>query len=248
MVLNQYIKYRKDIADAKNTTQFNHKPQAMPFLPPGIHNIATPPAIKCIQQQDLLSQKYYEKGYSQLYTRSFKRIHGLPYYHTIRHYRECREGLQISHFDDDHWRYQRQQGQPINMPPRPFEHIMDPLPTNPRGRPRRNEASTRRDPSAFERPVPPTFPQNPPQSLTEYLRQISTTQEPTLLLSLFLLMYLLLLPSSISASISITISVSSSSVSSRQSSPGFVNISVTLSPFSRRNREPATQPDTQLAF
>jgi hypothetical protein len=107
MVLNQYTKYRKSIADANNITKFKHKLKQMLYLPPRIHNIAIPPAIKHVWQQDLLSQKYNKEGYSQPCTRSFKRIYGLPCYHTLNHYKERGEGLQISHFNDDHWRYQR---------------------------------------------------------------------------------------------------------------------------------------------
>ncbi len=35
MVENQYSQYQKDIASARHTIKFNHKPESMPFLPPG---------------------------------------------------------------------------------------------------------------------------------------------------------------------------------------------------------------------
>jgi hypothetical protein len=153
MVLSQYNKFRKDIASAKHTVKFYHKQLHMQYLPSGIHTVVTPTAIEHVRQQDILSQKHQRDGYIRPCTGAFTRIFGLPCYHTIRRYQ--REGLQISHFDDDHWRYQRQQGQ--SLPPRPHEHVIEPRLANPRGgRRRRNEASTRRDPSQFERPVPPT--------------------------------------------------------------------------------------------
>jgi hypothetical protein len=57
MVKNQYSKYAKEIASSKHRTKFQHKLESMPFLPPRIHNVLTPPAIKRIRQQDLLHQK-----------------------------------------------------------------------------------------------------------------------------------------------------------------------------------------------
>jgi MULE transposase domain len=50
MILSQYNKYRKSIADAKSTIKFAHKPQEMLYLPLGIHEIVTPPAIEHIRQ------------------------------------------------------------------------------------------------------------------------------------------------------------------------------------------------------
>ncbi len=57
--------------------------------------------------------------------------------------------------------------------------MLEPLRVQGRGRPRRNEASTRRDPSAFERPVPPTA-QPIRQTLAEVLlqRQPQPEREP----------------------------------------------------------------------
>jgi hypothetical protein len=57
MVKSQYSKYAKEIASSKHRTKFQHKLESMPFLPPGIHDVLTPPAIERIRQQDLLRQK-----------------------------------------------------------------------------------------------------------------------------------------------------------------------------------------------
>lgn len=57
MVTSQYNKYRKQLASAKHSLKFKHSLEAMPFLPPGIHEAVTPPAIDRIREQDLLRQK-----------------------------------------------------------------------------------------------------------------------------------------------------------------------------------------------
>ncbi|CAN9448765.1 unnamed protein product [Alternaria alternata] len=67
------------------------------------------------------------------------------------------------------------------LSPRPHQSVLEPLTAQTRGAPRRNEASTRRDPSAFERHVPPSIPHFQPyyetqgQTLAEALRQVSTS-------------------------------------------------------------------------
>ena len=88
--------------------------------------------------------------------------------------------LRLHHFTDNHWYYQRQ-GQPMltSLPLRLYQHVLEPLPVQGRGRPRRNESSTRRDPSAFERPVLPTI-QPARQTLAEILLQTSTAMQPAL--------------------------------------------------------------------
>ena len=211
MILTQYKKYIKSLADAKHTIKFNHKPSKMPYLPPGIHDIVTPKAIEHVRQQELLSQKHRENGFNPPCTHSFERIYGLPCYHTINRYKQWGERIPIDQFDNDHWRYQRQTGRDI--PLRPFEHIREPLPMPGRGRPRRNESSTRRDPSAFERPVPPTAPQAP-QTLAEFLNQISTAQQ------------LVSRPSSSGSSITISIPVT---ISAPVSAPITISVPVTVS-------------------
>jgi uncharacterized protein YktA (UPF0223 family) len=93
MIFNQYIKYRTNIASAKHTLKFEHKPEAMPFLPPGIHKTITPAAIELVRKQDLLSQKHHEEGYCPPCTGSFEKIHGLPCYHAINRSKDWGLGL-----------------------------------------------------------------------------------------------------------------------------------------------------------
>ena len=50
IIKSQYSKYQKDIASARHSIKFRHKPEKMPFLLPRIHNIITPTAIELIQQ------------------------------------------------------------------------------------------------------------------------------------------------------------------------------------------------------
>ena len=150
----------KSLANLKNAIKFKHKLNEMPYLPPGIYATVIPKAIEHVRQQVLLSQKYYKKGIYQPCTSSFKRIYGLPCYYIINYYKKWNEKIPIHYFNNDHQRYQRKTGR--NIPLRPFKHIREPLPIPGRGRPRRNESSTRQDPSAFKRPVPPTIPKNLP--------------------------------------------------------------------------------------
>ena len=117
MVLNQHSNFQKAIASAKHTIKFDHKHQHMPYLPPGIHSIATPVAIEHVRQQDLLFQKHQKAGYYPPCTGAFERIFGLPCYHTIRRCQDWGETLLMSYFDDDHWRYRRQEG---SIPLRPY--------------------------------------------------------------------------------------------------------------------------------
>ena len=169
MILTQYSKYMKSLADAKHTIKFSHKPQKMPYLPSGIHDMITPRAIEHVRQQELLSLKHRENNHYPPCTHSFETVYGLPCYHTITRYKEWGQQIPIDQFDTEHWRYQRRTGGII--PLRRFEHIREPHPIQGRGRPRRNESSTRRDPSAFERPVPPTASQAS-QSIADYLNQL----------------------------------------------------------------------------
>lgn len=190
MILNQFGAYQKKIATARHTTKFQHKHELLPFLPAGIHNIITPAAIELIRQQDLLRKKDVEQPAGRKpCTGSFTRIYGLPCRHTLQSLIDIGSPLQLNCFEDDHWRYQRQHQRLLPQPPRPHHDVLEPLSIQGRGRPRKNEASTRRDPSAFEQPaprniphwlvpaLPPALPRTPPparETLADALRQTST--------------------------------------------------------------------------
>ena len=79
------------------------------------------------------------------------------------------------------WRYQREHGSSVRSSSRPHQSVLEPLTAQTRGAPRKNEASTRRDPSAFERHVPPTIPRFQPyhesqgQTLAEVLQQVNAS-------------------------------------------------------------------------
>ena len=64
--------------------------------------------------------------------------------------------LQMSHFNDNHWRYRRREGQSIILSPRPHQSTLEPVTIRSKGAPRRNGGSTCRGLSAFERSVPPS--------------------------------------------------------------------------------------------
>ena len=184
MVLNQYNKYRDQIASARNRIKYEHRFEKMPFLPIDIHRTITPPAIEHVRKQDELRQKYRRERRFYPCTGSFERINGLPCYHTIQSVENAGSSLRMAHLDDDHWRYQRREGHSIVPPPghpRPYQFVLEPLPVQSRGAPRRNEASTRRDPSAFERRVPARpSTQSQPGTLTEVSQQIETTTSTSL--------------------------------------------------------------------
>lgn len=171
MVQNQYSKYSKDIATSKLCIKFQHKPESMPFLPPGIHDIITPPAIELVRQQELLRQKYQKEGRTTTCTGLFAKTNGLPCHHTLQYLEDTGSKLQMHHFDDDHWRYRRSNGASLSMPPRPYQFVREPPTIRPKGGVRRDDASTRRDPSAFERQVPANIPQQR-ELITEALHSV----------------------------------------------------------------------------
>jgi hypothetical protein len=176
MVSNQHSKYRKDLSTARFTVKFEHNLEALPFLPPGIHDVLTPPAIERIRQQDLLLQRDQKQRGGHPCSGLFEKTNGLPCRHTLRNVRRSGSKLRLNHPYDDHWRYERGQGHSIHLSPRPHQSFQEPLIAQTRGAPRRDEASTRRDPSAFERRVPPSTPQFHPlgqaqgQTLAEALQ------------------------------------------------------------------------------
>src|SRR5579871_3898715 len=136
---------------------------------------------------------------------------------------------------------ERKQGQSIHLSPRPNQSVLEPLPAKTRGAPRKNKASTRRYPSAFERRVPPSLPQSQllhqsqGQTLSEILRHLNTSVTVSI-------------PTSTPAANPVTTSVSmsvptptpiSSPNPSHLSSPASVTVSVTMAP----SQQPACQVD-----
>jgi hypothetical protein len=176
MVKNQYNKYRKDIASSKHSIKFKHTPASTPLLPPGLHDILTKPAIERIWKQDQLQQKEQRQLYRQPCSGLFEKTYGLPCRHTIQELKDSGQRLSLNYPYDDHWCYQREQGPSIRLSPRPHRSIQEPLPALPRGFARRNEASTRRDPSAFERPIPPSIPRPQPLQQSQGQNPSSTLQ------------------------------------------------------------------------
>jgi len=83
MVRSQHNKYSKDIASSKHSVKFEHRLEAMQFLPLGIHNVLTPPAIERIRQKDLLrqeEQRQHQDGHPC--SGLFDETNGLPCRHT----------------------------------------------------------------------------------------------------------------------------------------------------------------------
>lgn len=246
MIKSQYNKYRKEIASSKHTIKFKHKLESMPFLPPGIHNVFTPAAIERIRQQDLLRQKEQKQRRSgHPCSGLFEKTNGLPCRHTLQAVMNSGSTLLLSLYDD-HWRYQREQGPSIRLSPRPHQSVLEPLPAQTRGAPRKNETSTRRDPSAFERRVLPTLQSQPPrqssgQTLSEVLQHVNTSvtasiPTPTPAVN----------PVSTSVSVSVPAPAPvSSPIPSHLSSPVSVTASVAMAP---SPQQPAWKPPSLEEF
>src|SRR5579871_5252595 len=175
----------------------------------------------------------------------FEKTSGLPCNHTLQSVRNSGSMLLLGLYDD-HWRYERKQGQSILLPPMPNQSVLEPLPAKTRGAPRKNKASTRRYPSAFERRVPPSLPQSQllhqsqGQTLSEILRHLNTSVTVSI-------------PTSTPAANPVTTSVSmsvptptpiSSPTPSHLSSPASVTVSVTMAP----SQQSAWQPPSLEEF
>jgi hypothetical protein len=245
MVKNQYNKYRKQIASSKHSIKFKHNLESLPFLPSDIRDMLTPPAIERIRQQDLLRQKEQrQRRGGHPCSGMFEKVNGLPCRHTLQDIRNSGSTLRLNHLYDDHWRYQRERGRSIRLSPRPYQSVLEPLPAQTRGAPRRNEASTRRDLSAFERPVLPFVRQPQPlhqsqgQTLAEVLGQVNTSVTVSI-------------PASTPATAPVTTSVSvsipaptlvSSPTPSCLSSPVSVTVSITLARSPLQSSPPQSPP------
>lgn len=175
MVHNQYNKYRDQLASSRNKIKFEHRSEKMPFLPPDVYYTVTPPALDHVRKQDELRQKHLRERRSRPCTGFFEKTNGLPCCHTLQAMKDTGSSLRMSHFNDDHWHYQRKEEHSITVPPRPNQFILEPLPIEPRAPPRRNEASTRRGLSAFERTVPATTTVPPSAVATETTQRTETT-------------------------------------------------------------------------
>ncbi|KAG9189955.1 hypothetical protein G6011_06823 [Alternaria panax] len=182
MVNSQYNKYSKDIASAQRSVQFEHRLEAIPFLPPGIHNVLTPPAIERIRQQDLLRQKEQrQRQGGQPCSGVFEKTNGLPCRHTLQEVAAAGSTLRLSYPYDDHWRYQRDQGPSFYLSSSLHSSVLEPLIAQTRGGSTRNDASTCRDSSAFEQCVPPSVPRLQPhhqpqgQTPAEAVREANTS-------------------------------------------------------------------------
>jgi hypothetical protein len=171
MVQSQHNKYTKDLGSGKHSVKFRHKLESAPFLPHNLSDILTPAALEHIKQQEELRLKAQRAGCCHPCSGLFEKANGLPCHHTMQ--RAANSVVPLLFPYDDHWRYKRlQQGQSIDVPPRPYQTIREPHPAQTRGRPRRDEASTRRDPSAFERRVPASTTIAASQSQGETLAEI----------------------------------------------------------------------------
>jgi hypothetical protein len=238
MVQNQYNKYQKAISTARHRIKFEHKPESMPFLPEGIHYIITPPAIESVRQQNLLLQKDQEQGQYTLCSGRFETITGLPCRHTIQSVKDAGLCLRTSHFEDDHWHYQRQGTHTVVLPPRPHQHVLDPPTLRSRTGTKRDDSSTRREPSAFERPVPPTASIAPGSALAEFLAECgsqcgSQPEAENMTMSI-----------TAPGSQPITLHITPSPDTSPSFSPVSVTLSVTVSPSrqSTRHEQPVEHP------
>ncbi len=176
MITSQYNKYRKQLASAKHSLKFKHSLEAMPFLPPDVHDSVTPPAIDRIREQDSLRRRERDRGQSSpsLCSGLFQKTNGLPCRHEIQIAMQSNSTLTLNHIDK-HWCYDRGREPALQPFLRPHQSVREPPSAQTRNTTRRDEGSTRRDPSAFERPVPPSLPQDHGRIHTEILQSVDTS-------------------------------------------------------------------------
>jgi YesN/AraC family two-component response regulator len=94
--IEQMVKsqYKKEIASSRHSTKFRHKLESMSFLPLGIHDVLTPPAIERIRQQDLLRQKeQQQRRGGHPCSGLFEKTNGLLCWHTLQEVMAARSTL-----------------------------------------------------------------------------------------------------------------------------------------------------------
>jgi hypothetical protein len=104
MVKSQYNKYRKEIASSKHSVKKEHRLELMPFLPRGVHDVLTPPAIERIRQQDLLLQEEQRQSRGgNPCSGLFEKTNGLPCRHVLQDARSSGTTLRLDiYFSDNH--------------------------------------------------------------------------------------------------------------------------------------------------
>jgi hypothetical protein len=173
MVSNQYSKYEKDITSARSRRKATHKKFVL--FPDNIFNVVSRKALDFVYEQEIKRQSDIKDGnWGFPCSGCFQNVYGLPCRHELQNLHATGSKLGLQHFEDDHWRYECRDGHSIRSPAGPHQHLQDPIPVQGRGRPRNDVTSTRRDPSSFELPVPPS---RPLITLTELLRQTETTRK-----------------------------------------------------------------------
>jgi hypothetical protein len=156
MVLNQYSRYRKDIGTAQHTIRSKQGLKVLPFLPENIHQVVTPAALDLLRKQFELHLESVKTGKETSCTGNHSRVYGLPCWHQLRVALATESSFGLDYFEEDHWRYKRQQGPSMIVLPRPHQLIRDPVVVRDKRASKRTDGSTRRDLSVFERPVPPS--------------------------------------------------------------------------------------------
>jgi hypothetical protein len=250
MVQSQSNKYQKGLASARYTTKFNHTLKAMPFLPEGIHSLLTPVAIERIRQQGLLIEEHQRDPRNRrLCSGFFQKKNGLPCYHTLQNFIRAKSTVPLNYPFDNHWRYQRQQGRSMPLPLRQFETVLEPLTAQTRRPLRRDEGSTRRDPSAFERRVPSTKSQGQSVNINTSVNMSTPTSGPvTTVVSMSIPAPA---PNPVSSAsplrssspLSITVSVSRHSTPPHVASPASITVSVNMDQSPERDVLPEVPPD-----
>jgi hypothetical protein len=254
MVLNQFSTYEKDLATARFSIK--HEYTKGDLFAENIHQYITPPALNHVLEQDKLRRENLKDNSTKPCTGRFEKIYGIPCSHTIQEILSRGSRVSVLAFKDQHWHFHRDPGPSFTATPRPNQITRNPNLPKPRGK--RLHRATIRDPSQFERTVPPTKPPASRSVLQEILEEIEAdrqrgSQPATAPVSVAVSIPISLAmtapvaaPVSFSApvTISVPVSVTTSPGASPDASPQFSPISVTVSvPVSITLTPPPQSPD-----
>jgi hypothetical protein len=169
----QFDKIRDELAQSRNsiTHDINAKLPDNAWMDPDINMKVVPLGLKKLKQQYELT---LQPAFNHQCTGSFERTMGIPCGHTIRGLMELDKKVSAANFDT-YWLYNRpvpapdplrdvpaQFGMidlanidpllpdPADIPPPPPPAVLPPLKVRAKGRPRKDDTSTKRLPSAWE--------------------------------------------------------------------------------------------------
>src|SRR4029077_20681915 len=147
----QYDKIRDEVAQSRHSIphDINAKLPSNTWMDPGINMKVVPLGLRRLRQQYELT---LQPTFNYECSGTFEKTMGVPCGHTIRELMGINLKVSAAHFDA-YWLYNRPVPAPPVVAPDPLHDIPAQLGLKVRakGRPRKNDTSTRRLPSAWER-------------------------------------------------------------------------------------------------